>query len=261
MYPWIDNFTMWGHPMKLRVTDVRDEDWYSTVGFVRRRGGDMVQAAKDMDGWNPWLRAMIKPGDTVIDCGANVGMTSCLFAKHVGPAGRVIAIEADSTNVDKISANAELNGLSNITVMHRAVGQSTGMAVLFQVERVVAEARPDHRCEAVSTIALDDLFDEFKPNVVKVDIEGQEVNALRGARRLLEAGVKWEIEVHMTPGGAHMTEWFGLRPEELMDILQAQHGYTVRIDGRELAPGELPHHGAVWAHRGERIVHAEKGGE
>lgn len=257
LYPWVDSQTVWNHPLIFNICDEREFDWYSSAGHLRRSGGDFAAAAKNLNDWNQWLRAMIKPGDTVIDAGANIGWTTCVFAAAVGPTGRVIAIEADRVNVDKISANVALNNFSNVQVMHRAVGATTGEALLFSIERVVSEAIPGHRCEAVSTIALND-FAHLKPDVIKIDIEGQEVNALRGAHEILNQGAQFEIEVHMTPGGAHMLEWFGLHPEELMDILQVQHGYTVRIDGKELALGELPHHGALWASRGERIVHARK---
>lgn len=250
---------MWGHQLRINIETNRTEDWYGSAGFVRRRRGNFSLAKIDMHSWNKWLREMIHEGDTVIDCGANEGWTTCIFAKQVGPKGRVIAIEADSLNVARIKTNVELNGLQNVEILHRAVGATTGAAVLFSVERVVGDARPDHRCEAVSTIALDD-FADIRPDVIKVDVEGYELAVLRGATKVLAAGARWEIELHLTPGGAHMTEWFGFEPADIMHILQEQHGYTVKIDGHELARGELPHHGAVWAHRGERIVHAERGG-
>lgn len=260
MYPYVEQQRVWGHELKLNVVSVRTEDWFGSAGFVRRRRGDFAQAAIDMNKWNPHLRAMIKPGNTVIDCGANEGWVTCIFAKQVGPLGRVIAIEPDSENIERIKANLALNDLHNVTVMHRAVGTTSGEVLRFAVERVVDEPVPGHRNEDVLTVSIDDLAASGKPDVIKIDIEAWELAALRGASKTLAAGALWEIEMHLTPGEAHMTEWFGFDPAEIMDILQRQHGYTVRIDGRVLEPGEIPGHGAMWAHRGERIVHAEREG-
>lgn len=202
---------------------------------MERADNDVVKAVDDINEWNPALRDMINEGDTVIDCGANEGHTTIAFANRVGPKGKVIAIEADPDNVALIKKNVALNGLNNVTVVQKAVSDKSGDWVYFQHE--VVQTADGGRL--VETVRLDD-FSKYKPDVVKIDVEGYELPVVRGAEQLLSDGAKWEVEMHLSKTtGIHMTRRFGYDPLEIMRIFRS-HGYKILFNDRLVAEGETP---------------------
>lgn len=153
---------------------------------------------------------LVHPGDVVYDVGANVGYVSLLLAKYAGPQGRVFAFEALPENVERLQGNLRLNeGLAPVSVQARAVVDGTH-AVRFLVgpsdDMGKAEGSAGRQGIAygeaieVAGVCLDDFVygEGFPaPQVVKMDIEGGEVLALPGMRRLLrEARPRILIELH-----------------------------------------------------------------
>ena len=72
----------------------------------------------------------LRPGQTVIDIGANIGCFTVAAARLVGPTGRVLAIEPEETTFRQLQRNVELNRLGNVTVLRQAVAGSAGEIVL-----------------------------------------------------------------------------------------------------------------------------------
>jgi FkbM family methyltransferase len=132
----------------------------------------------------------LRPGDTFLDVGANVGFFSLLAARVVGPAGTVVAMEAVPDVARCVEANAHRNSLSNIRVLPVAAGARSGTAQLALARHpggaVLASAGtpPDAtRTIDVPVVAIDDLVrraDIPPPNVVKIDVEGAEDSVLDG---------------------------------------------------------------------------------
>jgi FkbM family methyltransferase len=144
------------------------------------------------------LRQFLRPGATVYDVGANIGYISLMMAHNVGPQGRVFAFEALPVNVDRIQKNITLNKLSNVSIISAAVLDKTA-PVSFYVDDSVgmgkaagsAGRRAEHYQAEISVPGLS--LDEFVyqqgnpvPSAVKMDIEGGEVLALPGMRRILQ---------------------------------------------------------------------------
>ncbi len=139
----------------------------------------------------------LRPGDVAFDVGANVGLYSVAMAGAVGPRGRVVSVEPLSENIRMVERNLAQNGLSNVTCVRCAVSDSLGQAQLHMANDGayaslfhVAENRATGRTLQVPLRTLDDIWDELgRPTVrlVKIDIEGAELPALRGARALLTA--------------------------------------------------------------------------
>ena len=143
------------------------------------------------------LREFLRPGMTVYDIGANIGYISLLMAKAVGPRGRVFAFEALPANVERIQKNVALNNLSSVTVVAAAVLDKTGPVTFYVHDSVgmgkaagSAGRREEHYTAEISVPGLS--LDEFvyeqgfpPPAAVKMDIEGGEVLALPGMRRIL----------------------------------------------------------------------------
>lgn len=143
------------------------------------------------------LGELIHPGVVIYDVGANIGYVSLLLAKAAGETGRVYAFEALPANVERLQHNLELNTIgSRVTVVPAAVTQSVGpLTFLIHASggmgKVQGSAGRDDRYQAQVTVAgisLDEfVYGQGNPpsQVVKMDIEGGEVLALPGMRRLL----------------------------------------------------------------------------
>ena len=153
--------------------------------------------------------SQVKPGWCAYDIGANIGYISLLLAKAVGESGQVFAFEALPANLDRLRENIHLNGFdSRMQVVSAAVTDLSG-EVQFLVGpsgamgKVAGSAgRSDIHHEAIEVpgIALDDFVyrgGNLIPQVLKMDIEGGEVLALRGMTRLVsEARPLIFLELH-----------------------------------------------------------------
>jgi FkbM family methyltransferase len=132
-----------------------------------------------------------RAGDHVWDVGANIGYLALVAARIVGPSGRVVAFEPDAQCAAAIRANAALNGLAAIEVVEAAAADRSGVADLVVVrDRLwtrlasVGDHHQGERRVQVRTVALDDV-DGPPPTVVKIDVEGAELDVVAGMARLL----------------------------------------------------------------------------
>jgi FkbM family methyltransferase len=138
------------------------------------------------------LRDLIRPGDVCFDVGAFDGALAQVMARACGPRGLVCAFEANPGVLPKLTNNCSANVLRNVHLTHAAVWHTTGEWVTMFVPAGVPAAAeitgtvPADTTElAVPTLALDDYCERhgLVPNVVKMDIEGAEVHALKGFAR------------------------------------------------------------------------------
>lgn len=155
------------------------------------------------------LRKMIRPGAVIYDVGANIGYVSLLLAKAAGETGRVYAFEALPENTERWRKNVELNGMTpRLSLFAGAVTQAAG-PVRFLVhssggmgKAAGSGGRNDEYQSEVTVPGIS--LDEFvygqgnpQPQAVKMDIEGGEVLALPGMRRVLaEARPLMLMELH-----------------------------------------------------------------
>lgn len=145
------------------------------------------------------IRELLKPGDVFYDIGANAGYFTLLGARAVGTTGQVIAFDPNPRNAKTIREQAALNG-SSLTVVVEGVAVSDSAGTFdFVVTRVNANAHlvgrgAGHLVDKGEVIEVHcTTLDEYvqshrRPTVVKMDIEGAEVDALRGAAGLLGSG-------------------------------------------------------------------------
>jgi FkbM family methyltransferase len=137
---------------------------------------------------------------TLIDCGANFGYWSVLVTSKPFGAHRAIAIEPSSSNFTRLSINAGLNG-NRFTALKRAIGAARGTAVLSGAKHEQFSIAGGGEGEKVEVIALDNLIDDGAVPadgryVVKLDVEGVEVDAMKGGQRLLAADTILIAEDH-----------------------------------------------------------------
>jgi FkbM family methyltransferase len=134
----------------------------------------------------------VKRGATVIDVGANIGYNAIYAARLAGPQGRVIAIEPTPDTLSVLRHNIAASGLANVAIEVVAAGGVAGTAEFFVrgETSAVNSLYPDSRYAHVTSVLrvpvvpLDDLVDGAV-DVVKIDVEGAELDVLEGMAQIL----------------------------------------------------------------------------
>lgn len=140
------------------------------------------------------IQRTVREGWTAIDVGANVGAITIILSKLTG-SGRVVAFEPGAVNFDYLVRNIADNELSNVTPVRAAVGAANGTAQLVYDPAFAGGAyigtSPRTATETtgvVDVVSLDSWLatqDLAKVDFIKIDVEGFELEALRGAERVI----------------------------------------------------------------------------
>jgi len=186
------------------------------------------------------LVKFLKRGDVFYDLGANAGFYCVIGARQVGETGRVFGFEPTPMLVSRIQQNAILNGFTNVEVVPMAVGATNGMiqfGVLgdLSVENSINAAKHAENTMNVPCITIDAFASEHRPpNLLMMDIEGAELDALKGGmetiRRYLPTMM---IEVH----------WLGEAFKDFYSENLKPLGYVATTyDGAPLPVGTVRYH-------------------
>lgn len=148
-----------------------------------------------------FMSRYLRPGDRFIDAGANVGIYTLLAAKIVGPSGHVIAFEPDPGVAERLMENVLRNDLAWVTIKSCAVADTAG-TFAFTVGADTANtlcglATSSPATRTVQTVTLDAEIKGEGYTMCKMDIEGAEFRALKGASTLLENATPpvWQLEL------------------------------------------------------------------
>jgi FkbM family methyltransferase len=181
-------------------------------------------------------------GGVIVDAGANVGVYTVACARAVGAKGRVIAIEPGPATFKKLSATCTRLRLSNVTLLPVAVGDAEGSARLvdlgrgLDVQQHLARAGDRRAGLPVRVQRLDDVCgaEAEAVTLLKIDVEGHETAALRGAPRILANG-RAHLIVEFNPSALTAA---ASSPRELWELLSHTHACVAVYDGegRALAP-------------------------
>ncbi len=167
------------------------------------RHGDMVFQTNDVyvgrsfdlygefsEGEIDLFRLLIKPGQVVLDIGANIGAHTIPLAQLVGPSGRVLAFEPQRMTYYTLCANVVLNNLGNVICHQAAVGETAGTLTVpdldHQAELNFGGVELDHdfshlrKTYTVPILTVDDLRLDAC-HFMKIDVEGMEKKVLAGA--------------------------------------------------------------------------------
>jgi FkbM family methyltransferase len=184
----------------------------------------------------------LKPGATVFNLGAFQCVVALMLAQEVGRTGRVVAVEGNPHNVNVAHTNCHLNDVDWLDVINGAITASPGI-VGFAPEfngRIDDAGGP--RGTKVRALTIDELADTHGfPDVVYMDIEGHELEALHGGARVLADGrATWSIEVHPQ-------SLVGDSPAELIRLLTGRRLWLSKaaltgpnVEYEEYAGGPLP---------------------
>ena len=198
-----------------------------------------------------WAKSVLKPGDTVLDLGANLGVYSIQMASWVGEEGIVYAFEPLSSNLSLLRKSVAENGYeSRIVVSSAAVGEKQGRSSILFIEEgsssggshLVADdatAPPLHGIEEVAVVALDDCDLRRPIQFIKMDIEGAEPLACRGAETIL-AEDRPIILSEINP--VHLNNVAGSSAREFISEMQEREYSCFRLEngdvGRQISDAD-----------------------
>jgi FkbM family methyltransferase len=184
------------------------------------------------------LSQQISPGSVVVDVGANIGIYSQFFAKCVGPSGDVHSFEPDPKNFARLSA--AVSSISNVRANQFAVSNKTGNATLYVSDNLNVDHRAypttgeARRTLSIQSLRLDDYFKSGdRVDLIKMDIQGFELHALRGAQRVLDDNPDIRLLVEFWPYGLKQA---GSSAEALLSFLR-ERGFSILFArGKSLMP-------------------------
>ena len=142
------------------------------------------------------IASQLKPGDTFVDVGANIGYFTALGAQCVGSAGRVLAIEPSPYAHDRLALLVDENQLNQVRIIQAGLSDTPGELNLYLAKDSTNHAPTMVPCEdavvdSVSVRTLDDVCEEYgieRIDLMKMDVEGYEHHVLEGAPRMLSEG-------------------------------------------------------------------------
>lgn len=213
---------------------------------MKRRGGlgwvPAIFSAGTVTAEHEFWTSLDLRGKTVYDVGAFHGLLTLFFASR---AKAVVCFEPNTHNHKRLTENLALNGIKNVQVRKNGVGSRRetlrmvgnplmpgGSSVDGKVVEEILRTGVETRVEEISIVPLDEAIPEAAlppPDFIKVDIEGWEVEALRGARKTLATS----------------------KPALFLEM----HGETVREKKRKVA--EIVDF--LWENNYRNIVHIETG--
>lgn len=174
----------------------------------------------------------LKAGDVFFDVGANIGYYSILASSKIGNTGKVYSFEPDIHNVQILEKNIELNNASNVKITKKAVSDKTGFvnfksSALSKGDSAISISNSEGNI-SIPSITLDDFVAEtgVYPNVIKIDVEGAEIMALKGAKGLFSRA-KQPIVLFIEYNPQSLRQVSQADPLYLLNILE-ESGFKIK---------------------------------
>ena len=187
-------------------------------------------------------RSYLRPGDTILDVGANLGYYVLLEGEAIGPKGKILAVEPSPENVHILKKNVELNNMgSQVEVVEGGISDENGTAEIqiskwsnlhsFTVAHEFVSSKVERGLE-VNTYRLDDLIEEKgikaeDVNMIRMDVEGHEVKVMKGMSKILDSAKNLTVIMEIHP--MFINEAFG--NEAYQDLLDgfASRDFQVEV--------------------------------
>jgi FkbM family methyltransferase len=190
------------------------------------------------------LKKILFPGAVVVDAGANIGIYSVFLSRCVGSNGVVHSFEPSPDNFKRL--RAATRNLSNVHVFQAALGELSGKSELYLSDKLNVDhraypiERDPRRALQIEMMALDDYFESGKRvDLIKMDIQGYELHALRGAKRVLQENPDVKLLVELWPygleqAGADWKELVEMLRDFSMDLMLVKKNGLVPFDARDV---------------------------
>ena len=173
----------------------------TVVGYVLCQASDYALISSLLEngelepGTRKLIEKLLRPGDTFVDAGANIGMHTLAAAKAMQGRGRIVAFEPHPVTHDLLRKSIWMNGFSDLVETHEAavsdragaehlyLGSTSGHHSLYPLESALAVPPPLE----VPLVRIDDILGAAdNVDLMKFDIEGAELEALQGAKTTIE---------------------------------------------------------------------------
>lgn len=236
----------WFHPAAQRVVhglrmELDPREWMQN---------DLMRTGTSEPGTVALLGRLLRPGDTFVDVGAHVGFLSLVARHHVGPAGRVLAIEPQPYNAARFLDNCRVNGFTNLELIVAAVGDRAGTVTLSDQPAtdksklsLTDPLTPSVARFVVPLVRLDEVLAAHqvaKCTLMKIDVEGFEEDVFRGLGQA--AGLVENIVVEvLKPTAEAVTKLTNLLPPRANQQLE-----LLNVHGEPWQPGRPLPEGNLW---------------
>jgi FkbM family methyltransferase len=220
------------------------------------------------------LQDYLHKGDVFLDVGAHIGAISCVASRLVGDKGSVYAVEPNPKNYKMLNENIRLNKLKNIYSFQTALGsvvsaaqlynrneKDSGMASLIRDERAIG-----HGTE-VTVTTIDRLIEEKHtgiPDFIKIDVEGYELEVLKGATGLLQSVNAPILCIEYVK---EMPRKLGVA-EDIYDFVKSKNKYSIcKLEKTKFQPSrlieiqsrkELPDHDNIFCFPNTCLMHSPR---
>ncbi len=172
-------------------------------------------------------------GDVIVDAGANIGAYTVLAASNVGSTGRVVSIEPEKNNLNYLKRNIAMNGLGNVVVVKKGAWSKKRTLKLYLISdnimahTMIVKKSKRHvnvPVETIDAICRSNGLDHV--DFIKMDIEGAEIEAVKGMHTLSKSKLRMAIAAYHPIGDGQKAY------EKVIPYLRA-NGFTVNMDPKE----------------------------
>lgn len=185
------------------IADRVGELWYDTPRHetITAEQARSLQLCLDRKAPADWkemgiLRDLVvRPGDRVVECGCHHGLTTIMLASWAGRGGFVWAFDAVPLNTVVARRNLELNRIENAAVYCAAIGGKRRLVNCFNDSNVIVKAGGRTLPSSTIMVRLEDVV-QSRADVLKLDVEGCELDILETSASLVSAIPRLAIEVH-----------------------------------------------------------------
>ena len=184
------------------------------------------------------LKSTLFKGAVVVDAGANIGIYSRFLSRCVGPTGVVHSFEPSPENFSRLQR--AVRKLGNVRLSQAALGERSDKSNLYVSDKLNVDHRTyaaqgdSRRIVPIDIIALDDYFKSGqRVDLIKMDIQGYELHALRGGQRVLQENPDINLLLEFWPAGL---EQAGIGWEGLVGMLQALNMNLTLVRTHGLVP-------------------------
>lgn len=177
------------------------------------------------------IRSFVKPGNNILDIGANIGFYTSCFSDLIGSAGKVFAFEPEPVNFNYLQRNCK--GLANVILTNKAVSDKTGtlkiyLSKMLNVDHRTYKIDDYSEIKEIEAVAIDDYLKERgNPPIdfIKMDIQGFEMSALKGMLQTLTNNQDVKVISELWPFGLQKA---GSSAAEMLELLNSL-GFSVYL--------------------------------